>query len=93
MLILIFIFLIWIAIGSEILYYKTTKYKYYEIEIELITGTKDTIITYQPDDFIFQINCIKTCNLQGVPKDLPYDFLGGHWLTIRGGVVNYKILN
>lgn len=93
--------LFWIAI-DEIYYYKTTSYSIYTIQIELLNNSVDTIKTRQPTGIYFQINChshkgkFNGCNLEAVPKDgelSPYNFLGGHWYSVRDGVINFKILS
>lgn len=92
--------LFWIAFVGEIFYYKTTKYSLYTIEIELLNNRIDTIQTRQPKGIHFQINChsykgnFKGCNLEAIPKDGElYNFLGGHWYSVRDGVINFKVLN
>lgn len=99
-LIILFILgLFWIAFVDEIYYYNTTKYSIYKIQIELLTGSIDTIQVRQPTGIHFQINChshkgkFNGCNLEAIPKDGElYNFLGGHWRKIRDGVINFKIL-
>ena len=95
-----FIILFWISFVDEIYYYNTTKYSMYTIQIELLSGTKDTIQIKQPTGIHFQINChshkgnFNGCALEATPKKGElFNFLGGHWHNIRDGVINYKIIN
>ncbi len=94
---IIIFLLVWTAILDEIVYYKTTKYSDYTIQIELLTGSITTIYVTEPTNIHFQINChshkgtFNGCNLEVVPKRgiiIP----GGHWRRIRDGVINFKIL-
>lgn len=93
-----FIGLCWIALGSELYYYKTTSYSIYTIEIELLNKSKDTIVVRQPSDIHYQINChsskgeFRGCDLEYVPGDSAPWPGGGHWRDQRDGVINYKIL-
>lgn len=92
-----FLFMFYIAIGEEMIYFKTTEYSKYTIEIELLNGSIDTIIVEEPSTIHFQVNChshkgeFNGCDLEAVPSkdDL---LLGGHWYDIRDGVINFKIL-
>lgn len=90
--------LFWFAIGDEIYYYKNSNYSTYIIEIELLTGSIDTIKVNQPDDIHFQINChsnkgnFRGCNLEYLMPRKGFN-LGGHWCRQRDGVINYRILS
>jgi len=86
------------AIGSELYYYHhSSEYSKYTIEIELMNGSKDTIVVSQPKDIHFQINChsskreFQDCDLQYVSGDL-FMGIGGYWNTQISGVINFKIL-
>lgn len=88
--------LLYVLILDEPIYFLTAKEANYTIEIELLNGSKDTIITRQPIDINFLINChshkgnFNGCNLEAImPRQL---LLGGHYYSIRDGVINFKIL-
>jgi hypothetical protein len=91
-------FLFWIAFLNEIYYSKTCQYSVYTIEVELLTGTHKIIEVKEPTNIHFQINChshkgnFNGCNLEAV---IPHSelILGGHWYSIRDGVIDFKILN
>ncbi len=89
--------LFYIGIGQEWNYYRTSRYAHYTIKIELLNNSIDTIVTRQSVNMHFEIICnshkgeFRGCDLMAIPKRGQL-ILGGHWITVRDGVINYKVL-
>lgn len=94
-----FLGLFWISIGGEIYFYKTSKYAKYTFEIINEYGNKDTIVINEPaKDIHFQINHHYSYGKYDYYSfesvwDSEYWLVGGHWRSIRKGVVSYKLIS
>jgi hypothetical protein len=88
----IFIFLGYLGCSDEMYYYKHATYKNYTIEINMINNITKQIVVRQPVNTHFQILCDRgnyyLAGILGKGELL----LGGHWQTIKEGVVDFKIL-